>query len=124
MRLLYRSAVSFTYQWRVSGGGPVYPPRHGSFVVETGQSVTTEYTPRDVPTWVAYFAQPEWRGPYSVTTLRALDNGEAVVPPLWPYEVANGLLMGERRRRITPTDTVRSLGLLSRPPHSHRHHQP
>jgi predicted nucleic acid-binding protein len=53
------------------------------------------------------------RGPYSVATLRALDNGEAVVPPLWPYEVANGLLMGERRGRITSTDTARILGLLA-----------
>ena len=53
------------------------------------------------------------RGPYSVATLRALDTGVAVVPALWPYEVANGLLMGERRGRITPTDTVRILGLLA-----------
>jgi hypothetical protein len=53
------------------------------------------------------------RGPYSVATLGALHNGEALVPPLWPYEVANGLLMGERRGRITPTDTVRILGLLA-----------
>jgi predicted nucleic acid-binding protein len=58
-----------------------------------------------------YFADE--RGPYSVATLRALDDGEAVVPPLWPYEVANGLLIGERRGRITPTDTTRILGLLA-----------
>ena len=44
------------------------------------------------------------RGPYSVDTLRALDNGWAVVPPLRPYEVARGLLMRERCGRITPSD--------------------
>jgi predicted nucleic acid-binding protein len=60
---------------------------------------------------VSWYFEDE-RGPYSVATLRALDNGEAVVPPLWPYEVANGLLMGERRGRITPTETLRILGLL------------
>jgi predicted nucleic acid-binding protein len=53
------------------------------------------------------------RGPYSVATLRALDDGEAIVPPLWPYEVASGLLVGERRGRITPADTGRILGLLA-----------
>jgi len=51
-------------------------------------------------------------GPYAARTLRALDDGEALVPPLWPYEVANGLLLAERRRRTTPTDTQRILGLL------------
>jgi predicted nucleic acid-binding protein len=53
------------------------------------------------------------RGPYSVATLRALEDGEAVVPPLWPYEVANGLLIGERRGKITPNETTRILGLLA-----------
>lgn len=37
---------------------------------------------------------------------------EAVVPPLWPYEVANGLRMAERRGRITPEETHRALALL------------
>ena len=58
-----------------------------------------------------YFADE--RGPYSVATLQALDDGEAAVPPLWPYQVANGLLIGERRGRITPTDTGRILALLA-----------
>src|SRR5205807_6932673 len=49
---------------------------------------------------------------YALAALRALDDGEAVVPPLWPYEVANGLMMGERRGRIAPPDTRRILSLL------------
>jgi predicted nucleic acid-binding protein len=49
---------------------------------------------------------------YADAIMDALAEGEAVVPPLWPYEIANALRMAERRGRITPTDTVRILGLL------------
>jgi predicted nucleic acid-binding protein len=38
--------------------------------------------------------------------------GEGVVPPLWPYEVANGLWMAARRGRIQPADIPRVLALL------------
>ncbi len=40
----------------------------------------------------------------------------AVVPYLWYYEVANGLLMGLRRNRIVKTDRDRALILLGRLP--------
>jgi predicted nucleic acid-binding protein len=30
---------------------------------------------------------------------------EAIAPPIWPFEVANALLMGERRKRLTNTQT-------------------
>jgi predicted nucleic acid-binding protein len=34
--------------------------------------------------------------------LDLLANGaEAMVPPIWPFEVANALLVGERRKRVT-----------------------
>jgi hypothetical protein len=33
----------------------------------------------------------------------------ALAPVLWPLEVANVLLMAERRRRITPTERSRAL---------------
>jgi predicted nucleic acid-binding protein len=36
----------------------------------------------------------------------------AVVPAHWHLEVANGLLMGKRRGRITPPNREASLGLL------------
>jgi predicted nucleic acid-binding protein len=37
---------------------------------------------------------------------------QAHVPSLWPLEVANALLVGERRRRIRPADTARFLAIL------------
>ncbi|MDA8231592.1 MAG: type II toxin-antitoxin system VapC family toxin [Magnetospirillum sp.] len=47
---------------------------------------------------------------------RALDalaaGGEAVVPPLWRLEMANVLVIAERRKRLTEADTARFLGLL------------
>jgi len=30
------------------------------------------------------------------------DGAEAVVPAIWPFEIANALLVGERRKRIAP----------------------
>jgi predicted nucleic acid-binding protein len=39
---------------------------------------------------------------FADAVLDLLGNGaEAVVPAIWPFEVANALLMGERRKRIT-----------------------
>jgi predicted nucleic acid-binding protein len=34
------------------------------------------------------------------------DGGEAVAPAIWPFEVANAVLMGERRKRITPAQAT------------------
>jgi len=44
---------------------------------------------------------PCWKGWWAV-----------VVPALWPVEVANALLMGERRKRIRPTQIRRFVTLL------------
>jgi predicted nucleic acid-binding protein len=41
-----------------------------------------------------------------------LADSAALVPPIWHAEVANGLLAGERRKRIDSTDLERSLILL------------
>jgi predicted nucleic acid-binding protein len=38
--------------------------------------------------------------------------GQAVVPSLWRLELANGLVMAERRQRMTEADTTRFLCLL------------
>src|SRR4051794_29566699 len=38
---------------------------------------------------------------------------EVTVPPLWYLEVANAFLMGERRGRNTPADTVQWTGFLA-----------
>ena len=39
--------------------------------------------------------------PYSRAVLAALETTYAVVPALWPFEVANALALAERRKRIT-----------------------
>ncbi len=50
---------------------------------------------------------------YCDSVLAALKFGEATVPAVWPLEVANILLIGERRKLITRTDTVTFLGTLA-----------
>ncbi len=49
---------------------------------------------------------------YADTVLQAMSNNQATVPALWPLEVANTLLHGERRRRLTVAASQRFLGLL------------
>jgi predicted nucleic acid-binding protein len=49
---------------------------------------------------------------YATAVLRALTARIAVVPPLWALEVANVLLVAERRRRISGDATARFLELL------------
>ena len=49
---------------------------------------------------------------YTERILNAFFNGtEAIVPALWPFDVANALLVAERRKRI---NTFQVIGLLSR----------
>ena len=49
---------------------------------------------------------------YADTVLQSLSNNQATVPALWPLEVANTLLHGERRRRLTEAASQRFLDLL------------
>ncbi len=44
--------------------------------------------------------------------LRRLREQRGIVPVIWRYEVANALLVGERRRRIEPKQLSRFLDLL------------
>jgi len=53
---------------------------------------------------------------YTEEVLESLSSNEAVVPVIWPLEVGNGLLVAERRGRLTHADTVQFLDLLSRLP--------
>ena len=48
--------------------------------------------------------------------LDALEPDGAVVPSLWYTEVANALLVGERRKIITPAQSIDYLSRLSRLP--------
>jgi len=51
--------------------------------------------------------------PYTDRVLEALSNRAAAVPLVWPLEVGNGLLVAERRRRITHAESVQFLTLLT-----------
>ena len=49
---------------------------------------------------------------YAESVLRAIPGRRIVVPAHWALEVANGLLMAERRGRTTLADTARAIQLL------------
>jgi predicted nucleic acid-binding protein len=40
-------------------------------------------------------------GAETEAVLEALSSGEAIVPPIWALEIANALLVAERRKRLT-----------------------
>jgi len=50
--------------------------------------------------------------PYTEYVLALLGSDTARVPLIWPLEVANALLMAERRARLELADTTRFLELL------------
>jgi predicted nucleic acid-binding protein len=49
---------------------------------------------------------------YAEAVADSFASAQAVVPALWPLEVANGLLVGERRKRITEAKVAPFLALL------------
>jgi predicted nucleic acid-binding protein len=49
---------------------------------------------------------------YADSVLDLLVDSEAIVPSLWALEVANVLLAGERRKRLTAADSLRFVRLL------------
>jgi predicted nucleic acid-binding protein len=58
--------------------------------------------------------------PLTRAALARLETDRAVVPAIWPIEVANVLLTTERRRKLTPTESndfvesLRRLGIVIR----------
>jgi predicted nucleic acid-binding protein len=44
--------------------------------------------------------------PYAVAVLRLLESRTATVPSVWPLEVANALVVAERRGRLKPARTA------------------
>jgi predicted nucleic acid-binding protein len=50
---------------------------------------------------------------YAEAILDKMPDLQAHVPSLWPLEVANVLIVGERRKRITSADAARFLAILS-----------
>lgn len=55
-------------------------------------------------------------GEYSTAVLESFIDCEAIVPSLWPLEVANVLLVAERRKRCSEADAVRFVELLENLP--------
>lgn len=51
--------------------------------------------------------------PYALDVLRSIAKRPVIVPSIFPLEVSNGLLMGERRKRSTEADTVKWLQSLA-----------
>lgn len=49
---------------------------------------------------------------YATAILDKMPEFQAYVPNIWPLEVANALLAGERRGRTTPADAARFLAIL------------
>ena len=57
------------------------------------------------------------RNQYTDFVLDRLGTGaEAAAPSIWPYEIANALVVGERRGRITPPEVKQFLERLSNYP--------
>ena len=55
---------------------------------------------------------PDEANSYADAVARQLSTIDAIVPSLWPLEVANGILMGERRKRSTIEQSTRWLAFL------------
>ncbi len=54
--------------------------------------------------------------PYAEAVLDSLVEASAVVPPIWPLEVINVLLVAERNGRLHEADSVRFVTLLGQLP--------
>jgi predicted nucleic acid-binding protein len=53
------------------------------------------------------------KDPYADAVAARFPGVQAVVPAIWPLEVANAVLVGERRKRSTEAQAIRWLGYLS-----------
>lgn len=65
----------------------------------------------DASLTLQWFLEDEAGREYGLKVLASLSTKRAAVPILWFYEVGNGLLMANRRKRITPEQID---GFLSR----------
>jgi predicted nucleic acid-binding protein len=53
------------------------------------------------------------RNVYTDAVLRRTQNDGALAPAIWPIEVANAIVMGERRQRLTSAQARRFVRLLT-----------
>lgn len=61
---------------------------------------------------MAWFFEDE-SSDYTVSVLESLTKYDCIVPSIWPLEVANTLLVGERRGRTTEAKAARFITLLN-----------
>ena len=59
------------------------------------------------------WAFPDETSAYAEDVLGYLNRAATIVPRIWPFEVVNSLLVGERRRRITKELTAEFLQRLT-----------
>jgi predicted nucleic acid-binding protein len=52
--------------------------------------------------------------PYAVAVLRLLESRAAIVPSVWPLEVANALVIAERRGRLQPARTAELIAEIAK----------
>lgn len=62
------------------------------------------------------WAMPDETHPVATLAYNQLDLEQALVPPIWWYEVRNILLINERRQRISQADSTRFLRQLDELP--------
>jgi predicted nucleic acid-binding protein len=55
---------------------------------------------------------PDESNPYPQKVLQRLRDNPAIVSSVWPLEIANGLLVAERRGRVTAADLVQAHEIL------------
>ena len=55
---------------------------------------------------------PDEASNYADSVLLAIENQTILVPTIWPVEITNALLVGERRKRIRQPDVRRFVELL------------
>lgn len=55
---------------------------------------------------------PDEVSKYADSVLLAIENQNIIVPAIWPVEITNALLVGERRKRIRQPDVRRFVELL------------
>ena len=69
----------------------------------------------DTSVAVSWFFEND-AGEYTAGVLESLTEWEAIVPSVWPLEVANVLLVAERRKRCSEAEAARFIELLERLP--------
>lgn len=56
---------------------------------------------------------PDEHSAFAYRVLDYLDQSPALVPSLWPLEISNALLVGERRHRLSASDLAQYVELLN-----------